>query len=332
LNVGIIGLGVGEQHIYGYALNKNCCVTSLCDIDQKKLAAVAFRHSIPRLTVNPIEILEDPSIDVVSIATYDDVHASQILTALANGKHIFVEKPLCLTSEEFDQIYDAHLQRPDLCISSNLILRTAPRFIQLKDRISSNKLGEIYFLESSYDYGRIHKLISGWRGDIPNYSVMHGGGIHLIDLFLWLTEFEVKTVTGVSTKIATRNSNFKGPDAITANLEFSNGSIGVVTSNYPSVIPHGHRLALYGTNGTFHHGPLGAAYFWERDPKAHHELLSDEYPGTSKGAMIPSFIDHIIDRNSPSMVSEKDVFNAMSVSLAIEKSISTNSTVTVNHY
>ena len=75
--------------------------------------------------------------------------------------------------------------------SSNLILRYTPRFANLKQKLEASELGKIYLMEASYDYGRIHKIISGWRGEIPFYSVMHGGGIHLIDLLLWLTNQKI---------------------------------------------------------------------------------------------------------------------------------------------
>ena len=47
--------------------------------------------------------------------------------------------------------------------------------------------GRIYAFEGDYLYGRMFKITNGWRRNIPDYSVMTGGGIHLIDLFLWLT-------------------------------------------------------------------------------------------------------------------------------------------------
>ena len=160
---------------------------------------------------------------------------------------------------------------------------------------------------------------------------MHGGGIHLIDLLLWFKRMKVVNVSAMSTKIATSNAHFKYPDTISATLEFEDSSIAVVTSNYPAVIPHGHRLALYGTKGTFHHGPLGAAYFWDRDSQSTPEYICDPYPGSSKGAIIPSFVDHIIDRSQQPVVTSGDVFNAMSVSLSIEKSLQLHKPTSVNY-
>ena len=159
-------------------------MTALCDIDENKLHEVSQRNPGRRISTKPNEILEDPTIDVVSIVSYDDAHRDQVLKAIENGKHIFVEKPLCLNQQEFEDISGALKAHENIRLSSNLILRRTPRFIELRKRITQGELGDIYYLEGDYDYGRLHKLTEGWRGKIPFYSVVYGGAIHLIDLIL----------------------------------------------------------------------------------------------------------------------------------------------------
>ncbi len=320
LKVGIIGLGVGEQHIIGYRNHPNCEVKLLCDFDHQKLKDVKKRYPDYLYSTNDNDILDDPEIDIVSIASFDNYHSRQILKSLETNKHVFVEKPLCLHDEEFISIYKALKRNRDLCLSSNLILRYTPRFLNLKNKLDRDQMGDIYLLEASYDYGRIHKITSGWRGEIPFYSVMHGGGIHLIDLLLWLTNQKIIEVNTVGTKIATQHTQFKYADCMTSILKFESGAIGSLTSNYSAMIPHGHRLSLYGTKSTFHHGPLGCAYFSSRDPKSSPEIINDPYPGSSKGDMIPKFVDNILDRGIPPAVTCQEVLDSMAVSLAIENS------------
>ena len=64
--------------------------------------------------------------------------------------------------------------------------RTSERFLSLKRRIKKNNLGKIYYVEADYNYGRLNKIVKGWRSKIKNYSVTLGGGIHLIDLITFL--------------------------------------------------------------------------------------------------------------------------------------------------
>ena len=129
LVAGIIGLGVGERHIHGYLSNLRCKLKTICDKDSVKLNQVGERYNQFELTTDPNQILDDPEINIVSIASYDNYHASQVLKAIYSGKHVFVEKPLCLTSAELKQISKALNKNPNIKISSNLILRQSPNFL-----------------------------------------------------------------------------------------------------------------------------------------------------------------------------------------------------------
>ena len=336
LNAAVIGLGVGERHISGYEADPRCKVTALCDIDENKLHEVSQRHPGRRLISNPNEILEDPTIDIVSIASYDDAHSDQVLKAIENGKHIFVEKPLCLNQQEFENISSSLKAHEKIHLSSNLILRRTPRFIELRKRITQGVLGDIYYLEGDYDYGRLHKLTEGWRGKIPFYSVIYGGAIHLIDLILWLTKSRVQEVFALGSRKVTEGTVFRHYDLVSALLKFESGSpnsdgiLAKITANFGSVVPHHHKLSVYGTEGTFNQGHTSAAYFHSRDPSADIEKVNDPYPGTTKGDMLPSFVKSLLD-GTPAEISKKEVLDSMSVGLAIEKSLKTKKLERVNY-
>lgn len=323
LNAGVIGLGVGESHITGLQAHPRCKVSTICDLNEEVLQTVGQRYPSCQLTVNPLSILDDPNIDIVCIASYDDAHESQVLRALRNNKHVFVEKPLCLSGKELNNIADELNSKPHLSFSSNHILRKTPRFAELKERISSNLLGEIFHMEGSYDYGRLHKLTDGWRGQIPNYSVTLGGGIHVIDLMLWLSGKKVSSVFARGNNIATSISQFEGLSLTTSVLQFEDGSTGQITSNFASVAPHHHKLSLYGTSGTFEQSHCGANYYWSRDPLEDREEVSSDYPGAAKGDLIMNFIDMIFSNDTP-LVSKQEVLDAVSVCLAIDQSISSS--------
>ena len=322
LNCAVIGLGVGEKHVESYHLHKDCELKAVCDFNKTKLKEIKNKHKNIFTTEDANEIINSEDIDIISIASYDNFHAEQIIGSLDNQKHIFIEKPICQTKDEFEDIISAIKRNPEIKLSSNLILRCTPRFKELKKVIDNNELGKPYYIEASYDYGRIHKIINGWRGELDFYSVMHGGGIHMIDLITWLMDSKIQKVYANGTNISTLKSNFKFFDCISASLIFDNGAIGNITANFGSVIPHGHRLAVYGTQKTFHHGPLGAAYFSERDPKAKIKSIITPYPGANKGDLIPSFINHIFNSEIPPLVTKDDVLNSMAISLAIEESLS----------
>lgn len=320
LKAAVIGLGVGEKHIASYESHPRCKVVALCDRDEHKLHEVGRKYPGCRLTTHARDVLEDPVIDVVSIASYDTYHCEQVLAAIQAGKHIFVEKPLCLYDEEFEKIDTALVANPEICLSSNFVLRRAPQFLQLKQRIQNGRMGRLFYLEGDYNYGRLHKITEGWRGQIPFYSVSHGGAIHLIDLILWLSRSKMIEVIAEGNRIATTGTEFRYPDMVTILIKFEDGMTGKISANFGCVCPHHHRLAVYGTKSTFVDDYPGSFFYDSRDPNRLPENLHLTYDQKFKGDVQRAFIAHILD-GEPIEVSMYDVMNAMAVSLAVERSL-----------
>lgn len=319
LRAGIIGLGVGEAHIEGYRRAPAVEVSALCDSSQTVRERLRRDYPECRIHSEAQDLIDDPDVDVVSIASYDQSHASQVVAALAARKHVFVEKPLCLNESELQTIRCRHAAAPELQLSTNTVLRRSPRFLDLKNRITNGELGEIYYLEADYNYGRLEKLLSGWRGDIVDYSVVLGGGIHMVDLALWLTGARVVEVSAASNKICSRGAPFRTPDLVVATLMFDTGAIAKIACNFGCVQPHFHRLIAYGTQGTYENTRPGGLLSRSRSELAPPETIATEYPGVRKGDLIPSFIAAIRGEGRAD-VSATEAYAAMEVCLAIERS------------
>lgn len=265
LKAAVIGLGVGEQHARYYKNHKGCDLTTLCDLDEMKARAVADAMGVPSVQTSWQEVCTDPDIDVISIASFDHHHADQVLTALKSGKHLFVEKPLCITRSELDAIY-ALWKGTGLHIVSNLPLRTAPVFQWLKDEISKGSFGEIYAIDAEYLYGRVEKITKGWRKDIEDYSVIEGGGIHMLDLMMYVTGQYPVEVSSLGNKIVTRDTGFRYEDYAVSTFRFQSGMIARLSSNFGCVHPHQHVLKVFGTKATFILDDMGARVQKNRDP------------------------------------------------------------------
>ena len=322
LRVGIIGLGVGEKHIDGFESDPRCRVTTLCDMDEEQLAVVGSRHPTCKVVRDPNLVIEDSETDVISIASWDNAHAEQVLKAIKAKKHIFVEKPLCCRHDEFHAIKEALSTNDDLLLSSNLILRKYPRFLHLKSLMDNGTMGSIYYLEGDYNYGRMEKIYHGWRGKQANYSVMHGGGIHMIDLVLWLTNSLPVEVTAVGGRKASAKTDFPHNDTIVSLLRFDDGMIAKISANFPCIYPHFHDVVVFGTSATWRNARDSALLYHSKNPASKPQHFDDPYPGSLKSDLIPSFVKAILD-GAKSEVELKDVLNAMSVSLAIERAATT---------
>jgi predicted dehydrogenase len=330
--VAIIGLGVGEAHIAGYAKNEHCEVVAICDSNLEKLREVSSRHPSLDCYLNANEVLENSAIDIVSIATYDDVHFEQIMLGLENNKHLFVEKPLCIREDHAWALFKALQNKKHIKISSNLILRLTPRFVKLKELIEKDYFGEIYSIEGDYNYGRLHKIVESWRGNIQGYSGVFGGGIHIVDLYYWLLGKKPVEVTAYGNKICTKNSQYTNFDFVTALLRYEDGLISKITINLGSVSNHFHKLVMYGTKAMFENKSHNIA---ELTNRVAGEIITEsfdyEYPGVNKGDMIDSFVQSIVTDSEP-LVHLEELFDVMAICFAIEKAVHTGEKTVINYF
>jgi predicted dehydrogenase len=315
----VIGLGVGEKLAETLAAHPDCELVAVCDFDAARLATVAARFPSAAAHLQADAVLSDPSVDLVCIASHDDDHFAQTMQALEHGKHVFVEKPFVLQESEAQTVRGALRKRPELRLSSNLILRKSPRFVDLRRRIDAGELGRLYHLEADYNYGRLHKILEGWRGKLDFYSAVHGGGVHVADLLMWLARDRIVEVSAAGNRIASAGSGFRNFDNVVAILRFAGGAVGKLGVNFGCVFPHFHAVTLYGTQATFVNRSDYALFYTSRDPQAVPARLETAYPGTHKGDLLPSFIDAVLGRGQAE-VTERDVFDSLAVCFAIEKS------------
>tara|TARA_Y100001934_G_C12377651_1_gene790202 strand:+ start:3397 stop:4419 length:1023 start_codon:yes stop_codon:yes gene_type:complete len=320
LKVGIIGLGVGAAHIPGYAKHPDCMLAALCDRDSDRLKAVAERHPETRLYNHADDLLSDPEIGIVSIASYDEDHFEQVCRAISAGKHVFVEKPLCQSAEELVEIRRLLSANPSIRLSSNLIMRAYPRFTALRSAIADGEFGELYFLEGDYNYGRLSKLLDGWRGKQGFYSIVLGGGVHIVDLLMWLADDRIVEVSAVGNTICSAGSGFGNKDMVVATLKFESGIVGKLAVNFGCVMPHFHRVSVYGTEATFENRLDVGLQYTSREPSAVPTKIELPYPGVEKHGLIPSFVVSILNGET-AIVDEKAVFDCMAVCFGIERAV-----------
>jgi predicted dehydrogenase len=320
INVGIIGLGVGKKHWETYEKDSSCKVVAIADFDKKKLNKYKKKFSRIKFVTDANKILKDKLIDLISIASYDNYHYDHIIKSIKNEKHIFIEKPLCLNYSEYFKIKKALLKKPKIKISSNLVLRNSPQFLKLKKKIDKKNLGDIYYMSGEYNYGRLQKITKGWRSKIPFYSVMHGGGLHIIDLMLWLIEKKVKKVIALGNNIMTKKTKFRFNDLVSSLIEFENGITANVTANFASVTDHHHTLSVYGKKGTFIQKYKDVTLRKSRNKNEKKIIIKHQYLNKNKSFILKSFIKSIIYNKKP-VVTKDDILRTMAVSLAVEKSV-----------
>lgn len=292
LSAAVVGLGVGEQHAIALAKSPGVRLRWVYDFDESKMQRVA-KELNSQCAINYQQILDDKSVDLVSLATNDDDHAEQTVAALRAGKHVFVEKPLARTVDEVAKIRNAWLSSKRQ-LGSNLILRSAPLYRWLKELIESGEMGEIYSVDGDYLYGRLHKITEGWRKNVENYSVMEGGGVHMVDLMMWLTNQQPTHVSCVGSQIATKGTAFRYNDFSSATFRFASGMVGRITANFGCVHRHQHVLRVFGTKATLLYDDQGPRLHRTRDPSQASEPLGQSPLPASKGELVAPFAQQLL--------------------------------------
>jgi predicted dehydrogenase len=319
LRVGVIGLGVGEQHLEAYARDPRCEVVALCDRDPARLAAVAAGFPGARPLTEAAELLALPGLDAVSICSFDPDHAPQALAALEAGLHVMIEKPLCRTRPELDALAAAAAARPGLVLASNLVLRAAPLVRWLVERRAAGELGAVFALDGDYLYGRLAKITHGWRGDVDGYSVMLGGGVHLIDVLMRVVDERPDWVEAAGSDLATRGTPFAGDDLACAQMGFPGGAIGRVSANFACVHGHQHVIRVFGTAATVISDDRGVRVQRLRDPAPAAVALDLAPLPEDKGALIPAFVSAALGE-APADPGSRHELDLLAVCLAADES------------
>lgn len=333
LGVGIIGLGIGRTHARAFAANDRCELRALCDISPDRLAEVSMTFPGVRVTDEDRSVLDDPSIDIVVVASYDDQHHRQVMAALGNGKHVLAEKPLCLYEDEARDIRAMLHARPELLLSSNLGLRTCPRFTTVRDRVRSGGMGRLYCIDGEYLWGRKHKLTHGWRKDIPFYSIIHGAAVHMVDLIIWLHGGRPVEVHAWGNRICTAESDLRANDFAALTMRFDDGCLARVSANGGCVHPHFHALTVFGTDMTFRSVPSGAEWVVRQDGEQCFVPCTEAYPAREeRRLLVDSFVEAIVTPGATMLVDAGDVFDVMSVCYAAEKSMRTGHAVAIEYF
>lgn len=320
LGVAVVGLGVGEEHVRAFLETGLCRILRLCDFDRARAQALAVTLGDGSTEASFDQVLADDEVRIVSIASFDQAHAAQVLAALNAGKHVFVEKPLCRSLEELSRIRDAWAAHDGrIKLASNFVLRAAPLYRWLKDSVEKGDFGRLYAFDGDYLYGRIEKITRGWRKDVVDYSVMLGGGIHLVDLMRWITAERPLEAWSSGNRICTEGTAFRHDDYSAATLRSPSGLIGRITANFGCVHPHQHVLRVFGTRATFIYDDEGPRVCREREASRPAAVDLASLP-PSKGVLIPAFVAAVLeDRDLRTQTQE--VLDVVSICVACDAAL-----------
>jgi predicted dehydrogenase len=152
LRVGVIGLGEVAQVVHLPVLESLPDlyeIAAVADISPTLRKLVGDRYGVERRYADASELVRDAPLDCVLVLSSDEYHTENVVAALEAGLHVLVEKPMCLSPREAQEIIEAR-DRADRVVMVGYMRRFAPAFEAAKERIAS--LGRI-------SYARVHDII-----------------------------------------------------------------------------------------------------------------------------------------------------------------------------
>ena len=139
INAAIIGMGIGQKHFEAIEGYKNSRVKIICEKNPKKINELKKKYPNKLIVSDENKIYLDKSINLVSVASYDNFHFNQIVKSIESNKNIIVEKPMCLKLTELIKIKKLLKKNPNIKMVSNLVLRTNDLFLNFKKQIKKKK-------------------------------------------------------------------------------------------------------------------------------------------------------------------------------------------------
>ena len=149
IRIGVIGYGYwGPNLVRNFAELGRAELTGVADLDPKKLELVNKRFPAVKTTTDFLELLNDPEIDAIAIATPVDTHFELGMAALRAGKHVWLEKPMTETSAQARQLIDAADKRKlVLHVDHTFVYTGAVR--KMRDLVKSDDLGKVLYYDST---------------------------------------------------------------------------------------------------------------------------------------------------------------------------------------
>ena len=210
ITVAVIGGGGwGKNLIRNFHEIQSCRLKTICDLNEKTLAAHKVAYKDVGVTSDSTEVFRDSEVDAIVIATDAPSHPRLAREALAAGKHVFVEKPLALSPADAEDLVRRADEAKRILMVGHL-LEYHPGVLQLKDMLDKGQLGVLrYMYCQRLNLGVVRKDENAWWSLAP----------HDVSIVLFLFGAEPTTVTAQGQAYLQKGVE----DVIFAQLKFADG-------------------------------------------------------------------------------------------------------------
>ena len=255
---GILGAGgiADRRTMPGMLLSESTEIYAVMEINMEMAEGLRAKYGATKAYDNEDDLLADPNVDAVYIASPVFFHERQARKAAEAGKHILIEKPISLNAEKSEEIC-RYAESKGVKIAVGFMMRYATYHQEMKRLIAEGKIGQIVSCRAQFTcwYPEIE---GAWR---QTKAYAGGGsmtdlGIHCLDLLEYITGSRIEKVGALADNMV---FHYEVEDGCTAIFRLDNGAFGTVDAyfNIPDDAARC-RIEIYGTKGSIRaEGSLG---------------------------------------------------------------------------
>jgi myo-inositol 2-dehydrogenase/D-chiro-inositol 1-dehydrogenase len=248
--VALFGAGfIADIHIESYhRFVPDAEVVAVYTRKPERAEAFAKKHGIKKWFNEIQRAIDESDCDVADICLPNFLHAKTAIAAAKAGKHIIIEKPLCLTMEEADEMIETCRQQNRLLMYAEELC-FAPKYERVRKLVNEGAVGKVYMLKQSEKHSGPH---SDWFYDITQSGggVLMDMGCHGLAWFRWMLGGNPKPLNVFSTmNTFFHKGRTEGEDHSITIVEFEGGVLGVAENSWAKHGGMDDRVEVYGTGG-----------------------------------------------------------------------------------
>jgi myo-inositol 2-dehydrogenase/D-chiro-inositol 1-dehydrogenase len=202
VRVGVIGVGlIGEDHVRRLSsVVPGASVTAVTDVDPERAAAVAKQYAVPAVHDRGEDLIADPAVDAVVVASWGPTHEQYVLAGIAAGKPVFCEKPLATTPEACERVLAAETASGRRLVQVGFMRRYDPAYLDLRAAIVDGSIGAPLLAHMAHRNPSVPLTVT-------SEAAINDSAVHEIDVTRWLLGEEITAVM----VLAPRRSSLAAP-------------------------------------------------------------------------------------------------------------------------